>query len=110
MRVARGPLPHRPENPTMDNRPGQGSTRPVGVRQEMVLAPMPGRLVQVKVKAGQIVAQGDTLLVLEAMKMEHALLAPADGKVAALHFAEGDQVEEGVELLTFADPEAPSPS
>jgi hypothetical protein len=40
-------------------------------------------------------------VVLEAMKMEHAITAPADGTVAAVHFKVGEQVEEGVELLVF---------
>jgi 3-methylcrotonyl-CoA carboxylase alpha subunit len=66
-----------------------------------VIAPMPGRLVQVKVVEGQEVTRGETLLVLEAMKMEHSLPAPADGRVAAIHFREGEQVEEGVELVSF---------
>ena len=70
-----------------------------------VMAPMPGRLVQVKVIEGQEVRRGETLLVLEAMKMEHALLAPTDGRIAAVHFKEGEQVEEGAELLSFLDPE-----
>ena len=69
-----------------------------------VMAPMPGRLVQVKVIEGQEVRRGETLLVLEAMKMEHALLAPADGRIAAVHFQEGEQVEEGVDLVTFVEP------
>jgi 3-methylcrotonyl-CoA carboxylase alpha subunit len=47
------------------------------------------------------VARGQNLMVLEAMKMEHAIRAPADGTVAQLHFAAGDQVSEGAELLVF---------
>jgi 3-methylcrotonyl-CoA carboxylase alpha subunit len=42
-------------------------------------------------------------VVLEAMKMEHAITAPADGTVVEVHFAPGDQVEEGAELLSFDD-------
>ena len=45
---------------------------------------------------------GDTLLVLEAMKMEHSILAPRDGLVEAIDFAVGDLVEEGVALLSLA--------
>ena len=62
-------------------------------------APMPGKIVQVNVVPGDLVTRGQTLMVLEAMKMEHAIAAPADGRVAAVGFAPGDQVGEGVELL-----------
>ena len=65
-------------------------------------APMPGRIVQLKISQGDRVKRGDTLLVLEAMKMEHSLLAPADGLVESIAFAAGDLVEEGVELLVLA--------
>ena len=64
-------------------------------------APMPGKIVAVLVAPGEAVKRGATLMVLEAMKMEHAITAPADGTVAAVHFEVGEQVEEGVELLSF---------
>jgi biotin carboxyl carrier protein len=63
-----------------------------------VLSPMPGKVVSVSVKAGDTVAKGQTLLVLEAMKMEHALAAPFDGVVAELSAVAGGQVSEGVVL------------
>ncbi|WP_420404118.1 acetyl/propionyl/methylcrotonyl-CoA carboxylase subunit alpha [Nisaea sp.] len=66
-----------------------------------VMAPMPGKLIAVQVSAGTHVARGDPLMVLEAMKMEHVIRAPHDGVVAALHYAAGDQVEEGADLLLF---------
>ena len=65
-------------------------------------SPMPGTVVRVLVEAGQTVAKDTPLLVLEAMKMEHTIAAPADGTVEALPFAVGDRVEEGVELVVFA--------
>ncbi|MGQ0665047.1 MAG: ATP-binding protein [Pseudomonadota bacterium] len=65
----------------------------------LLTAPMPGRIVAVKVKAGERVKRGAPLLVLEAMKMEHTIAAPADGVVERLGVALGDQVEEGVELI-----------
>jgi 3-methylcrotonyl-CoA carboxylase alpha subunit len=64
-------------------------------------APMPGRIAQLHVKPGQTVKHGDTLLVLEAMKMEHSILAPRDGVVEAIGYAVGELVEEGVELLSL---------
>jgi len=51
------------------------------------------------VKAGDKVAKGQPLAVMEAMKMEHTVAAPADGEVLELLFAPGDQVTEGDELL-----------
>jgi 3-methylcrotonyl-CoA carboxylase alpha subunit len=62
-------------------------------------APMPGKVVSFAVKAGDAVKQGQPLAVMEAMKMEHTIAAPADGTVAELLYAPGDQVAEGSELL-----------
>ena len=64
-----------------------------------VVAPMPGRVLALDVRAGQTVVAGDRLLVLEAMKMEHRLLAKTGGTVAAVHVAEGDQVADGMLLV-----------
>lgn len=62
-------------------------------------APMPGKVVSFAVKAGDKVTKGQSLAVMEAMKMEHSIAAPADGVVAELMYAPGDQVAEGAELL-----------
>ncbi len=64
-------------------------------------APMPGKVVSFAVKAGDKVSKGQPLAVMEAMKMEHTIAAPADGEVQELLFAPGDQVTEGAELLKF---------
>jgi len=68
-------------------------------------APMPGRVAVLNVVKGDKVRQGDTLLVLEAMKMEHAIKAPFAGVVSALAAAEGEQVGEGA-VLVHLEPEA----
>jgi propionyl-CoA carboxylase alpha chain len=68
-------------------------------------APMPGKVVKVLVEAGQAVAAGATLMVLEAMKMEHTVKAPADGVVGALHVAVGEQVDAD-QLLAVVTPAA----
>ncbi|MBC7668950.1 MAG: acetyl/propionyl/methylcrotonyl-CoA carboxylase subunit alpha [Gemmatimonadaceae bacterium] len=68
-----------------------------------ILSPMPGKIVSVDVEAGQTVTKGQTLLTLEAMKMEHALAAPFDGVVAELSAIAGGQVSEGV-VLARLDP------
>ena len=65
-------------------------------------APMPGKVLSFAVKAGDRVSKGQTLAVMEAMKMEHTIIAPGDGVVAELMYAPGDQVDEGAELLTLA--------
>jgi propionyl-CoA carboxylase alpha chain len=65
-------------------------------------APMPGSVVSVAVAEGQEVAQGDLLLVLEAMKMEHRITAPVDGTVTQLRVAAGDQVAAD-DLLAVLD-------
>jgi 3-methylcrotonyl-CoA carboxylase alpha subunit len=65
-------------------------------------APMPGRIVSFAVRPGDAVTRGQPLAVMEAMKMEHTIAAPADGVVADLLYAPGDQVAEGAELLRLA--------
>ncbi|HRO34256.1 MAG TPA: biotin carboxylase N-terminal domain-containing protein [Brevundimonas sp.] len=63
-------------------------------------APMPGRIVAVPAKAGDAVTKGQSIVVLEAMKMEHALTAPFDGVVGAISVSVGDQAAEGTVLAT----------
>jgi 3-methylcrotonyl-CoA carboxylase alpha subunit len=63
---------------------------------------MPGRVIAVLVKDGDKVARGAPLIVMEAMKMEHTITAPADSVVEKVLCATGDQVKEGVELLVLA--------
>ena len=65
-------------------------------------APMPGQVTGVLVKAGDHVAAGDPLIVLEAMKMEYTITAPQAATVDAVNYAVGDQVEEGTELLALS--------
>ncbi|NYG35162.1 acetyl/propionyl/methylcrotonyl-CoA carboxylase subunit alpha [Sphaerotilus montanus] len=64
-------------------------------------APMPGKVIALIATAGSVVEKGTPLLVLEAMKMEHTISAPAKGRVKAFHFAAGDQVTDGVDLVDF---------
>jgi 3-methylcrotonyl-CoA carboxylase alpha subunit len=65
----------------------------------LLTAPMPGKIVKVMAEPGRKVAKGEPLLILEAMKMEHTITAPADGVVKELHYAAGEQVLEGAELI-----------
>jgi 3-methylcrotonyl-CoA carboxylase alpha subunit len=70
-------------------------------------APMPGRVTQLMVEPGSHVRRGEPLMIIEAMKMEHTVAAPADGVVEKVRFAVGDLVEEGAELIALAAPESP---
>jgi propionyl-CoA carboxylase alpha chain len=68
-----------------------------------LLAPMPGAVVRLHVGAGDRVVAGQPLLVLEAMKMEHPVVAPRDGVVAELRVAEGSQVDADAVLAVIAE-------
>ena len=70
-----------------------------GAAEGRLSAPMPGKVIALQVKAGDIVKQGQALAVMEAMKMEHTLHAPRDGEVGELLCAVGDQLAEGAELI-----------
>ncbi len=66
-----------------------------------VNAPLPGKILAVLVAPGAAVAKGDALMILEAMKMEHTIVAPGEGVVERVNVESGQQVEEGAELLSF---------
>ena len=68
---------------------------------EVVKAPMPGNILQIKVQKGQKVQAGQVLLTLEAMKMEIPVVAPQDGTVASIDVAVGAAVENGDVLATM---------
>jgi 3-methylcrotonyl-CoA carboxylase alpha subunit len=74
-------------------------------RESSFIAPMPGRIIAQVVQPGDRVEKGAALMVLEAMKMECTIHAPAAGSVEAFHFRVGDQVNEGAELLSFTPEE-----
>jgi len=69
-------------------------------------APMPGTVVQLRVEPGASVVAGETLVVLESMKMEISIAAPRDGSVAEVLVAPGDQVDRGAVLIELAEEEA----
>jgi 3-methylcrotonyl-CoA carboxylase alpha subunit len=74
------------------------------VGESRLTAPMPGKVIAINVATGAKVTKGAALLVMEAMKMEHTIVAPADGTIDEILFAVGDQVAEGAELVRFAAP------
>lgn len=79
---------------------------PVVLAMPQIVAPMPGKVLQVLVQAGQQVTAGDGLLILEAMKMEHRMTAEAPATVRAVHVIDGQMVDAGAVLIEL---EYPSP-
>ena len=85
----------------VDGRDLEGSARPpipAGTSCE-VTAPMPGDIIQIHVKTGQVVKAGDPLCVLDAMKMKNTIHAPQDGEISEISISEGQSVEYGVLLF-----------
>ena len=80
-----------------DARGGAGG----GVRSPKVIAPMPGKVLAVRVEVGQKVAAGDPLVVLEAMKMETIVTADGDGTVKEVHVTTGAMIEPGQVLIVL---------
>jgi oxaloacetate decarboxylase alpha subunit/pyruvate carboxylase subunit B len=82
--------------------PAAAPPKPVAAAAEgtVLLAPMPGMIVRYDKKEGDAVKKGDPLVVLEAMKMENALVAPCDGVVKGIRFASGDTVAKGAVLCS----------
>ena len=68
-----------------------------------MIAPMPGKILEVKVEAGQSVESGELLLVMEAMKMEHRIIAAKAGVVSLINYSVGDQVQQGDILVEMAE-------
>lgn len=66
-----------------------------------IKAPMPGKVLEMKVSVGDVVKKGDTVLILEAMKMENVIKAPGDGKVKSVRVAAQESVEKNAVLIEF---------
>ena len=71
--------------------------------EDRLCAPMPGKVIAVHATAGQQVARGQALMVIEAMKMEHTIVAPHDGLIEEVRYGVGDQVDEGTTLIALAE-------
>ncbi|HVR38797.1 MAG TPA: biotin/lipoyl-containing protein [Thermoanaerobaculia bacterium] len=68
-------------------------------RDHSMTAPMPGVVLKILVAVGDVVVKGAPLIILEAMKMEHLIVATHDGRVKAINCTEGELVQPGVELI-----------
>ena len=93
--VSSAPAPKK----TMAPAPKKASTGSVGATK--VTAPMPGKIVDIKVTEGQSVKEGDVVVVLEAMKMENEIVAPKNGTVASVNVVKGGMVESGDILVSI---------
>ena len=88
-----------PAAPAAPKAPAAAPAAPAGA--VAVKAPMPGNILDVKVKAGDSVKAGDVLAILEAMKMENEIVAPQDGTVASVNVNKGDTVNSGDTLVSM---------
>ena len=70
-----------------------------------LFAPMPGKVIKVNVKAGEMIKRGTILLVVEAMKMENNIVALHDGKIEKVNVKEGERVDTDLQLVNLVVPE-----
>lgn len=73
----------------------------ISTGSKKVLAPMPGKIVDVKVKEGQKVNKGNVVAILEAMKMENEVVANEDGTIIGIHVVKGQSVDSGDTIVSF---------
>ncbi len=71
------------------------------IEGEKISSPMPGTILNINVNAGDVVKEGQILMILEALKMENEIMAPRDGKIASVHVAKGASVESGTLLCVM---------
>lgn len=86
---------------TKEVEPVQKSVAPIGTGNVKINAPMPGKILSVKISVGDAVKKGEIILILEAMKMENEIVASQDGIVASI-VSEGQSVESGEVLATLS--------
>ncbi len=96
------PTPAPQAAPVQQAAPAPKAAPSAPVAGEVLEAPMPGTIFDIRVSEGQAVKAGDIILILEAMKMENELVAPADGTVAKIHASKGAAVSTGDALVTIA--------
>ena len=90
------PMPNAPTAPTTPVVKPAAPTSKSGVK-----SPLPGVILDIKVNVGDTVKKGQTIIILEAMKMENNINADKDGKITAINVSKGDSVLEGNDLVTI---------
>ena len=98
--VAPASAPAAPAPAPVPAVPAPSSAAPAGADAQT--APMPGKILELKHNVGDVVAQNDCVLVLEAMKMENAIVAERAGTISAIHVAAGQMVNPGDALFTIS--------
>ncbi len=78
-----------------------GMNQTLASKVKSIKAPMPGLIIDLKIKAGEVVNQGEPLLILEAMKMENIIKSPGEGTIKNVKVKKGDSVEKGQVLIEF---------
>jgi biotin carboxyl carrier protein len=73
--------------------------------ETVLRAPMPGQVLRTDVEVGAVVKRGQGLVILSAMKMENEIRSPRDGRIVAVHVAEGDKVDQNADLVTIGPTE-----
>jgi len=81
--------------------PAPAAPKAVPAGGNTITAPMPGTVLDIKVKEGDSVSNGQVLVILEAMKMENEIMAPADGKILSVNVAKGASVNAGDVLIVI---------
>lgn len=97
---APAPAPLAPAAPEPAPAPAPAPAAPAGADAQT--APMPGKILELKHNVGDVVAQNDCVLVLEAMKMENAIVAERAGTISAIHVTAGQMVNPGDALFTIS--------
>ena len=87
--------PAAEQKPAAEEKPAAEAKPAADVEGTPLTAPMPGLIISYEKNVGDAIEEGDTVLILEAMKMENALPAPASGTIKAINFASGDTVAKG---------------
>lgn len=98
---AAAPAPRRMAAAAPKAAPAAAPKASTGAGSVKVEAPVAGKVFKLEAKVGASVKRGDTILILEAMKMENPIVAPEDGTVASIEVAVGDSVESGALLATL---------
>lgn len=93
----------KPVEPKLSTKPQAKKETPEVVKEgvETISSPMPGYILDVKVSKGDIVEEGDVLLILEAMKMENEIMAPRAGKIVEINTSKGESVNSGDPLISL---------